>query len=75
MLSFARTLSVLAMLVFPVGALAAGGFSVSSPDFSNGGAIPMAQVFNSFGCKGGDVSPALHWSGARRAPRVCDPPF
>lgn len=62
--SLVRALSTLVVLLFPCAALAAGGFTVSSPDFSNGDVIPMAQVFNSFGCKGSDVSPALHWSGA-----------
>ncbi|HKT31089.1 MAG TPA: YbhB/YbcL family Raf kinase inhibitor-like protein [Gammaproteobacteria bacterium] len=64
MRSLVRALSIFALLAFPVAVLAAGGFTVTSPDFSDGGTIPMAQVFNGFGCKGGDVSPALHWSGA-----------
>jgi Raf kinase inhibitor-like YbhB/YbcL family protein len=38
-------------------------FTVTSPDFTNGGTIPMAQVFNEGGCKGGDHSPAISWSG------------
>ncbi len=42
----------------------AGGFTVSTPAFRPGGTIPMAQVFNGFGCTGGDHSPALSWSGA-----------
>lgn len=42
----------------------AGGFTVTSPDFSNGGTIPMKQVFNQGGCTGGNQSPALTWSGA-----------
>ena len=42
----------------------AGGFTVTSPDFANGGTIPMAQVFNEGGCKGQSISPALSWSGA-----------
>ena len=41
----------------------AAGFKVTTPDFKNGGTIPAAQVFNGFGCKGGDHSPALSWSG------------
>ncbi len=50
----------LSMLVTP--ALAAG-FTVTTPDFHDGGTIPMAQVFNAGGCTGGDHSPALSWSG------------
>ena len=39
-------------------------FTLSSTDLSDGGTIASAQVFNEFGCKGGNVSPALAWSGA-----------
>jgi Raf kinase inhibitor-like YbhB/YbcL family protein len=39
-------------------------FSLTSTDLTNGGTIASAQVFNEFGCKGGNVSPALAWSGA-----------
>ncbi|HKV97730.1 MAG TPA: YbhB/YbcL family Raf kinase inhibitor-like protein [Gammaproteobacteria bacterium] len=61
---FVRAFPAFLLLALPGATLAAGGFSVTSPDFANGGTIPKAQVFNGFGCKGGDVSPALHWSGA-----------
>jgi Raf kinase inhibitor-like YbhB/YbcL family protein len=43
-------------------AVAAGAFALSSPDIAPGQRIPEAQVFNSFGCSGGNVSPALSWS-------------
>lgn len=36
-------------------------FALSSPDISNGKQISEAQVFNSFGCSGRNVSPALSW--------------
>jgi Raf kinase inhibitor-like YbhB/YbcL family protein len=39
-------------------------FTLSSPDIAPGGRIAEAQVFNGFGCKGGNVSPALRWSNA-----------
>lgn len=39
-------------------------FRLSSPDFRAGGTLSMEQVFNSFGCTGQNVSPALNWSGA-----------
>src|SRR5579864_1106933 len=45
-------------------ARAMSSFTLTSPDISPGGTIAQAQVFNSFGCKGGNVSPALKWSGA-----------
>jgi Raf kinase inhibitor-like YbhB/YbcL family protein len=39
-------------------------FSLTSTDFTEGGTLANAQVFNEFGCKGGNISPALAWSGA-----------
>lgn len=39
-------------------------FRLSSPDFRSGGTLSMEQVFNSFGCTGQNISPALTWSGA-----------
>lgn len=39
-------------------------FTLTSTDLKDGGTIANAQVFNEFGCKGGNVSPALAWSGA-----------
>ncbi len=46
------------MLVGAVQAL-----ELHSPDIVDGQRIPEKQVFNGFGCTGGNVSPALHWSG------------
>src|SRR5438874_9268190 len=42
----------------------AGKFTVTSTNISPGGKIADAQVYNSFGCKGGNVSPELSWSSA-----------
>jgi hypothetical protein len=39
-------------------------FTLTSTDIAPGGRIAEAQVFNGFGCQGGNVSPALTWSGA-----------
>ncbi len=39
-------------------------FTLTSSDFTDGGTLANAQVFDEFGCKGGNVSPALAWSGA-----------
>ena len=39
-------------------------FKLTSPDIRPNGPIAMEQVFNGFGCSGGNVSPALRWSGA-----------
>ena len=41
----------------------AAGFEVSSPQLKAGSRVSDEQVFNSFGCQGGNVSPALQWSG------------
>jgi len=47
-----------------VSAASAGGFSISSTDIKAGAKITDDQVFNSFGCSGKNVSPALDWAGA-----------
>ena len=39
-------------------------FTLTSPDISSGGTIAETQVFNSFGCSGKNVSPALSWTNA-----------
>lgn len=39
-------------------------FTLTSPDFARGGPIAKEQAFDSWGCTGGNVSPALKWSGA-----------
>ena len=44
-------------------------FTLTSSDFTDGGTIATAQVFNGFDCKGGNVSPALKWSGAPEGTR------
>ncbi|GAC1454537.1 MAG: YbhB/YbcL family Raf kinase inhibitor-like protein [Steroidobacteraceae bacterium] len=43
---------------------AAHAFTLTSADIANGGRIAAAQVFNGFGCTGGNISPALSWRGA-----------
>ena len=43
---------------------AASALTLTSPDIKPGGKIAAEQVFNSFGCTGQNVSPALAWSGA-----------
>jgi len=42
----------------------AAAFSLRSPDFKPGGTLALEQAFDSFGCTGQNVSPALEWSGA-----------
>jgi hypothetical protein len=43
---------------------AAVTFTLSSPDIAEGELIADLHAFNGFGCAGGNVSPALSWSGA-----------
>ena len=66
MRAFATTLAVLAALAGGASAAdqAVPAFTLTSPDISTGGRIAEAQVFNGFGCKGGNVSPSLTWSRA-----------
>lgn len=43
---------------------AAQAMDLKSPTIAAGGTIPESHVFNGFGCSGGNVRPALSWSGA-----------
>src|SRR5262249_50057017 len=54
----------LACLVAATAAHAAGAFKLESASIKPGATLSEAQVFNSFGCTGKNVSPALQWSGA-----------
>lgn len=45
-------------------AATAAAFTLESPDLPPGKPIPDAYVFNSFGCKGSNISPALIWKNA-----------
>jgi Raf kinase inhibitor-like YbhB/YbcL family protein len=40
------------------------GFTLTSAEIAPGSTIGNEQVFNSFGCAGGNLSPSLTWSGA-----------
>lgn len=42
----------------------ADSFTLTSPQIKSGGRFADEQVFNGFGCEGGNVSPALDWKGA-----------
>jgi Raf kinase inhibitor-like YbhB/YbcL family protein len=61
-----RFLITLGLCALSSAALAAEGpsFQLSSSAFAAHGKLADAQVFNSFGCSGKNLSPALHWSGA-----------
>lgn len=51
-------------LVFATSVAVAAGFTVSSPDLSPNQKIGQKFVFNSFGCTGENISPALNWKNA-----------
>src|SRR5436190_2045613 len=46
------------------GTSAKASFRVSAPDLESKGRITAAHVYNSFGCSGQNISPALNWSNA-----------
>lgn len=50
-------------------ALLAAALALTSPDVVAGGRIGAAQVWNRDGCHGGNVSPALRWSGVPHGTR------
>jgi len=64
-----RILIMLALCGLGTAALGASGaaFHLSSASFAAHGTLADDQVFNSFGCSGKNLSPALHWSGAPAA--------
>lgn len=45
-------------------ATGSGEFKLMSSELVAGGRLELRHVFNGFGCTGGNVSPALSWSGA-----------
>jgi len=47
----------------------AAQFRLESPELQPGGRFVLRHVFNGFGCTGGNVSPALKWTGAPAATR------
>jgi len=47
----------------------AARFVLTSSDFAEGDRIALQQAFNGFGSPGGNLSPALSWSGAPAATR------
>ena len=53
-----------ALAMLPGVALAAGAFTLQSPQVKPNSTIAEAQVFKGFDCEGGNISPALNWSNA-----------
>ena len=52
------------MLLASIISVQSAAFTLTSPDLPEGQPLPNAQVFNSFGCTGANVSPRLEWKGA-----------
>src|SRR5579859_6359319 len=64
MTKFGLWIAALGVSVLGSSAAIAQNMTLTSPDIREGATIANEQVFNSFGCTGGNVSPALSWSGA-----------
>jgi Raf kinase inhibitor-like YbhB/YbcL family protein len=58
------TTAALLTLAATAGAQPARKLTLTSPDFRQNGRLAEKQVFNSFGCSGGNLSPALRWTNA-----------
>lgn len=65
---YARFAWVPALLIACNSALAAG-LQLSSTDIKSRNKLPEAQVFNGFGCSGGNTSPALQWQSGPKDTR------
>lgn len=52
-----------AILLVSVAPVLAEDFTLTSPQLVSGNGFKQEQVLNGFGCKGGNISPELHWSG------------
>ncbi len=50
-------------------AVHAAGFTLASADIRPNSTIKAAQVFNGFGCSGGNISPALTWKNPPKGTR------
>jgi len=60
----ATTTAALLLALGSTHVAAAADFSLSSPELQPGQTLPAAQVFQGFGCTGGNQSPALTWAHA-----------
>lgn len=61
---FAFWIAALGIGLSGAGAANAQSLTLTSSDISEGATIANEQALNGFGCSGGDISPALSWSGA-----------
>lgn len=61
---FGRRIFVVSCFIFVSLSASAESFRLSSPTVKRNSTLNAAHVSNGFGCSGGNVSPALRWSGA-----------
>ena len=59
--------AVAASLCLAASMAQAAGFTLGSSTLRSNSTLANAQVYNSFGCNGENISPALKWSGAPKA--------
>jgi Raf kinase inhibitor-like YbhB/YbcL family protein len=50
-----------ALILAAAGTASAAPFALTSPEFKNNGALTDKHEYNSFGCTGQNISPALEW--------------
>ena len=61
------SIAALGVCLFGAGSANAQSMTVTSAEIKEGATIANEQVFNSFGCKGNNISPSLSWTGAPSA--------
>jgi Raf kinase inhibitor-like YbhB/YbcL family protein len=67
MIKLSVWMAALGLSALGVSAANAQSMTVTSADIKEGATIANEQVFKGFGCSGGNLSPALSWSGAPSA--------
>jgi Raf kinase inhibitor-like YbhB/YbcL family protein len=58
------TVTIFIFVFLAASIASAAGFKLTSPDLQQGKKLNMEHVYNSFGCTGKNISPALKWEGA-----------
>lgn len=61
---FVKTATALTAVMLTAAPVLAADFHLTSPDIAEGQPLTQKQVFNSFGCSGQNISPALNWENA-----------
>jgi phosphatidylethanolamine-binding protein (PEBP) family uncharacterized protein len=67
---FALWIAALGVSALGSSAANAQSMTLTSSDIKEGGTIVNEQVFKGFGCTGGNISPALSWTGAPSGPKA-----